>query len=343
MSSKADRLGRGAAFGSASPVSARRAAIAAATGAPTDGVVPHQLPIEAISQNPDNPRESLRGIEEMADTFSTVGQITAITVATVHAYLEERPGRAGELDPDTKYVVVDGHRRLAAARSLGWQQIRVMVDDAQVSSDQRLLEAAFIANTQRDNMTEIEQATALKKLVDFYGSQGKAAKHLGKTQAFISQRLSLLSLSPELQADLNTGARQVKHVRNLASLPEQEQKAKADARAAAETEARSRRPPRAASARTHNPVMGSAGGEVPTATHNPVMGPGGTTAQHTRLGEADTAAPALDLPAGFWSDPEAVAQHLIETFGFDDRRLISIRLLNHNHKERPDADPTALA
>lgn len=337
MSSKADKLGRGVSFGAAEPVSARRAAIAAATGAPTTGVVPHELPIDAISHNPDNPRETLHGIQEMADTFDSVGQVTAITVATVQAYLEQRAHRAEELDSGRKYVVVDGHRRLAAARLLGWDTIRVMVDDAQVSSDERLLEAAFVANTQRDDMSELEQATALMKLVEFYGSQGKAAKRLGKSQAFISQRLSLLQLSPELQADLNSGARQVKHVRNLASLTPDVQKAKADERAAAEAKPKSAPRRGARQHETHNPVMGSgeeaAAGERAAVVPQPA-GPDRAAAASTALAPP-TSAPLQDIgeEADVWADPVAMGERLVEAFSPENRRLIAIALMEANDRE----------
>jgi ParB family chromosome partitioning protein len=322
MSSKAAKLGAGASFAStAGGVSARRAAIAAATGAPTSGVVPHELPISAISHNPDNPRDTLPGIEEMADTFDSVGQVTAITVATRLAYLEQRPDRVGELDSDTEYVVVDGHRRLAAARLLGWDTIRVMVYDAQVSSDERLLEAAFVANTQRDNMTDLEQAAALSKLVEFYGSQGKAAKRLGMTQANISQRLSLLSLSPELQADLNAGVRQVKHVRGLANFSPEQQKAKADERAA--TSGQKASVPRPAAGlpahgpAPHNPVMSPEEQQAPPAQQPVVPSPA----------REQAAAPPDGLPALDWNNPESIAAHVIHHLEPKRRRRVTALLL----------------
>jgi ParB family chromosome partitioning protein len=51
------------------------------------------------------------------------------------------------------------------------------------------------------------------------------------TQPYISQRLSLLALQPEFQADLEAGRRKVEHVRGLVKLSPQEQRAAADARA----------------------------------------------------------------------------------------------------------------
>ncbi|MFF0448157.1 ParB/RepB/Spo0J family partition protein [Streptomyces sp. NPDC004609] len=194
---------------------------------------PSALPLAWIGQNPDNPREALRDLQPLTTSIREIGLVNAITVASVEAYVRERPGRAVELDPQARYIVVDGHRRLEAARLAGLTHVRVSVDDALVSTDRSLLEAAFVANVHRDDMNPLEQAHALKKLVEFYGSQNKAAKRLGIAQSTISSKLSVLELGPELQADLLAGRRKVVHVRNLSRLSPQQQKQRADARAAA--------------------------------------------------------------------------------------------------------------
>ncbi|MFJ4873449.1 ParB/RepB/Spo0J family partition protein [Streptomyces sp. NPDC088757] len=241
--SKAKNLGAGTSFTQVRPISARRAAIGAATDVPTEGVPdPTELPLHLISQNPDNPREKLRDLDGLAESIREIGLVNSITIATRDAYLAERPERAGDLDEDTRYVVVDGHRRLEAARIAGKDTIRVSVNNKLVATDEALLEAAFVANVHRDDMNPIEQAHALKKLVQFYGSQNKAAKRLGIGQSTISSKLSILELDPSLQSDLVEGRRTIEHVRNLANLTPAEQRAKADARAeAAEKKATAKR------------------------------------------------------------------------------------------------------
>ncbi|MEU9706673.1 ParB/RepB/Spo0J family partition protein [Streptomyces sp. NPDC047981] len=232
--SKAKNLGAGASFAQARPISARRAAIGAATDAPTAGVPePTELPLNLISQNPDNPREELRNLEGLADSIREVGLVNAITIASLDAYLAERPDRAADIDDGTRFVVIDGHRRLAASRIAGVSTIRVSVDNELVSTDESLLEAAFVANVHRDDMNPLEQAHALQKLVSFYGSQNKAAKRLGIGQSTISSKLSILELDLALQVDLVAGRRTVEDVRNLSKLSAEQQREKADARAVA--------------------------------------------------------------------------------------------------------------
>ncbi|MFE5301881.1 ParB/RepB/Spo0J family partition protein [Streptomyces sp. NPDC056632] len=235
--SKRDQLGTSSSFVRAGQArSVRRQLTDAAFGGD-----PTVLDLALISGNPDNPRDALGDVSGMASSLLEVGQIQAITVASVSAYLRDRPERASELDPGAEYVVVDGHRRLAGAREAGLASIKVTVDDARVSTDEVLLESAFVANAQRENLSDLEEAQALKTLVKFYGSQHKAAKRLGVTQPYISQRLSLLELEPQLQADLEAGLRKVEHVRGLSKLSPAEQRATADARAKQAQEKRLKR------------------------------------------------------------------------------------------------------
>lgn len=233
--SKADTLGSAPAFGAARGARSSRRNLIDQTiaGEESTAAAITELPVTLISDNPDNPRNHLRNLDETVQSVREVGIIIPIAVATTDAYLRSRPDRADDLDDGSQYIVVDGHRRLEAARRVGMATIPVRVDNGRVATDEALLEAAFVANYHRDDMTDLEEAHALKALVDYYGSQTKAAKRLGIPQNTISSKLSLLKLAPELQKDLVTGARKVEHVRNLGKLSPEEQKAKADERAEA--------------------------------------------------------------------------------------------------------------
>ena len=229
--SKADTLGPAPSFGAVR--SARRDAIRKIGGEDATAAVT-ELPVTVISENPDNPRNHLRNIDETTESVREVGIILPIVVATVDAYLRDRPDRAGDLDDGAQYVVVDGHRRLEASRRVGLAVIPVRVDNGRVATDESLLEAAFIANYHREDMTELEEAHALKQLVDYYdGSQTKACKRRAMSASTLSRTRSRLTLSPELQKERPSGERRVEHVRNLGKLPPAAQKAKADERAEA--------------------------------------------------------------------------------------------------------------
>ncbi|MEV7238356.1 ParB/RepB/Spo0J family partition protein [Streptomyces sp. NPDC051020] len=266
MTSKEDQLGASSSFARAGKArSVRRQLTDQAFGTGD----PSELPLSEISANPDNPRESLGDISGLADSLAEIGQIQSITVASVEAYLRDRPERASELEPGASFVVVDGHRRLAGAHAAGLAAIKVSVDDARVTTDEALLEAAFVANAQRENLSDLEEAAALKTLVAFYGSQHKAARRLGVTQPYISQRLSLLELAPDLQADLEAGRRKVEHVRGLAKHTPEEQREVADARARQAAEKKQRRQPPEARPTIDNAVITPGSPPAEPVAHSP--------------------------------------------------------------------------
>jgi len=222
--SKADQLGAGRFGGGGRPVSARRAAIGAATGVPTEGVSPPaRLPVKRISPNPDNPRTSLGDLTELAGSLKEHGQKQAVTVMNRDAYVKANPARANDLEPDTTHVVVDGSSRLAAAREAGLTHLNVMVDDEQGSDGDAILESALVANVHRNDLDPLDEARALQRLLAIHGSQVKLAKRLRKSQGWVSQRLALLNLSPELQAVV--GEEPVELLRSVAKVPQDHQQA----------------------------------------------------------------------------------------------------------------------
>ncbi|WP_329391998.1 ParB/RepB/Spo0J family partition protein (plasmid) [Streptomyces sp. NBC_01351] len=261
MSSKADKLGVSASFARAQPagVSSRRAAIAEATGAPTSGVVPpSEVPIEALAHNPFNLREDLTELEELAASLTARGQLQPLAVATRMAFMEAHPGATDGLGR-APYVVIDGNRRLAAAHLAGLKTIHIHVNDALSASSSDILESALIANIHRVDVAPMDQARALQELVDVHGSQAQVAKRLGKTGAWVSQRLALLNLTPTLQDKVESGELKVEPARRIGRLPQEAQEAAADESLNAVN------PPRQ---RTH-PVNGVNAVNAPTSTPPP--------------------------------------------------------------------------
>lgn len=222
--SKADQLGSGRFGGGVRTVSARRQAVAAATGVPTEGIAPPaELPVHRISLNPDNPRSDLGDLTDLAGSLKTHGQKQAITVMNRDAYVKANPEREADLEPDTTHVVVDGSSRLAAAREAGLDKLKVMVSDDQGSTPEELLESALVANIHRQDLEELDEARALQRLLEIHGSQRALAKRLHRSQGWVSQRLALLNLSPELQSLI--GEEPIDLLRAVGNKPVDQQKA----------------------------------------------------------------------------------------------------------------------
>ncbi|MFI1035968.1 ParB/RepB/Spo0J family partition protein [Streptomyces sp. NPDC020951] len=222
--SKADQLGAGRFGGTVRPVSARRQAVAAATGVPTEGIAPPtQLSPHRISLNPDNPRSKLGDLTDLAGSLTTHGQKQAITVMNRDAYVKVNPEREADLEADATHVVIDGSSRLAAAREAGLTTVKVMVSDDEGTTAEELLESALVANIHRQDLEELDEARALHRLLAIHGSQRALAKRLHRSQGWVSQRLALLNLTPELQARI--GKEPIDLLRAVGNKPADQQEA----------------------------------------------------------------------------------------------------------------------
>ncbi|EGJ72766.1 hypothetical protein STTU_p0153 (plasmid) [Streptomyces sp. Tu6071] len=184
---------------------------------------PTELPPHRISLNPDNPRSSLGDLTDLAGSLKDHGQKQAITVMNRDAYIAANPAAEEKLEPDTAYVVVDGSSRLAAAREAGLTTVKVMVDDGQGGTSEEILESALVANIHRRELSELDEARALQRLLALHGSQRALAARLHRSQPWISTRLALLGLSEEMQNLV--GTEKIEHLRAIGNKPAEEQPA----------------------------------------------------------------------------------------------------------------------
>ncbi|MFE3582686.1 ParB/RepB/Spo0J family partition protein [Streptomyces vinaceus] len=224
--SKADMLGDSPTFDAvAQPMSSRAASFARFSGQEQEQAVARQdtrrVALEALAHNPYNPRVELRSVEDLADSLASRGVIQPLTIVTRMAFLEAHPGQA-ELGR-AAFVVVDGNRRLAAARLAGLDDVPVHVDDSLADSADTLLETALTAAVQHENLDPLDEAKALERLVAVHGSQRAVARALGKSSPWVTQRIALLKLTPELQAAVEDRSLPVEIARNVGQLPAQQQ------------------------------------------------------------------------------------------------------------------------
>jgi ParB family chromosome partitioning protein len=203
---------------------------------------PAAVALSALAHNPFNPRDELTEIEETAESLRAKGQIQPVTVVRRAAFLGAHPGQESELG-EAEYVVIDGNRRLAAAQLAGLAELRIDVNDDLAATAADIVESALVANIHRVDVPPMDQAKAIQELVKVHGSQGEVARRLGKTPAWVSQRLALLELTPDLQKQVETGELKVEPARRIGRLPKEQQAAEAQkAVAAAKTPRQRRRP-----------------------------------------------------------------------------------------------------
>ncbi|WP_175771842.1 ParB/RepB/Spo0J family partition protein [Burkholderia ambifaria] len=89
------------------------------------------------------------------------------------------------------YLLVWGERRVRGARIEGLTKLRARVVHGLSAED--VAEIRKVENIHRKNLTQLEEARGIKKDVDELGMAGAMAK-LGKSNAWFSKRLALLSL-----------------------------------------------------------------------------------------------------------------------------------------------------
>lgn len=146
-----------------------------------------QLPLSAVAEDPNQPRTEFdtEALQELAATIRLRGVKTPISVR--HA---SREGC---------YIVNHGARRLRACRLLGLETVPACIDDDYTEADQ------LIENLQRENLKPKEIARFLSRLREKGMKQGEIAKAVGKSVAWVSQHLTLLSLPAPVATVFNDG------------------------------------------------------------------------------------------------------------------------------------------
>ncbi|MFD6876953.1 MULTISPECIES: ParB/RepB/Spo0J family partition protein [unclassified Streptomyces] len=188
---------------------------------------PAAVALSVLAHNPFNPRDELTDIEETAESLRERGQIQPVAVVRTAAFLAVHGDQAEQIG-EAEYVVIDGNRRLAAARAAGLSELRIDVNDALAASAADILEAALIANVHRVDVPPLDQAKAIQDLIAVHGTQSAVAKRLGKTAGWVSQRLALLKLPDDLQQKVDAGELPVREGRRIGGLPAAQQHAEAN-------------------------------------------------------------------------------------------------------------------
>ncbi len=143
------------------------------------------ISISSIVRNKYQPRKKFEkeSLEELASSIKERGIIQPIIV------------RKSD-DQDDKFEIVAGERRWQAAQNAGLHEVPAVVIKA---DNLKSLEFAIVENVQRKDLNPIEEAEGYKKLIDeFRYDQEKVAKFIGKSRAYITNCLRLLTLPQKI-------------------------------------------------------------------------------------------------------------------------------------------------
>lgn len=112
-----------------------------------------------------------------------------------------------------KYEIIAGERRWRAAQLAGLNEVPVIVKDL---NDSETLEIALIENLQRENLSAIEEAEGLNRLMNEYAyTQEVIGKVIGKSRSYIANTLRLLGLPEEIKQQVKENKLSAGHARAL--------------------------------------------------------------------------------------------------------------------------------
>lgn len=157
------------------------------------------ISLSLIDPNKDQPRKKFdeEALKELADSIKIHGVLQPILV----------------VNRDGRYLIVAGERRWRASKLAGIKEIPCIVEDF---TNSEIKEISIIENLQRKDLSPIEEAKAIKELIDEFGwTQEVVAERLGKSRPAISNTLRILSLEPEVIEMIENGKLSAGHAKSL--------------------------------------------------------------------------------------------------------------------------------
>lgn len=167
-----------------------------------------QLPISEIVPNPHQPRTEFdyADITSLAESICQNGILQPLSVRKV----------------ENGYELIAGERRLRAAKLVQLKYVPCIVLNI---SERTSAILALVENIQRQDLSFFDEASAIEKLISYYGmTQEDAAIKLGKAQSTIANKLRILKLSDEEKELITKFNLTERHARALLRLGSKEER-----------------------------------------------------------------------------------------------------------------------
>jgi len=161
------------------------------------------LPLDMIRPGRFQPRSvfDAEKLEELASSIRSQGVVQPVLVR--------------QTGPD-EYELIAGERRWRAAQLAAVETIPAVVRDV---ADEATVAMALIENIQREDLNPLEEASALRRLIDeFQMTHQQAADAIGRSRAAVSNLLRLLQLMQEVKDMVDGRLIEMGHARALLSL-----------------------------------------------------------------------------------------------------------------------------
>jgi len=173
-------------------------------GGSVAGAVYREVPTEAITPNPRQPRQVFdeEALAELEHSVREFGLMQPIVVR--------------ELEGGASFELIMGERRWRACQRAGLEQIPAIVRHTQ---DDALLRDALLENIHRVQLNPLEEASAYQQLLDeFDVTHDELAERIGRSRPVITNTIRLLRLPMTVQRRVAAGVLSAGHARALLTL-----------------------------------------------------------------------------------------------------------------------------
>lgn len=160
-----------------------------------------------IDPNYEQPRKNFdeSALAELADSIKMHGVIQPIVVTPM----------------GKRFMIIAGERRFRASKMAGKKEIPAIIRNY---TPQQIKEISLIENLQREDLSPIEAARAIKTLMtEFNMTQEVAADRIGKSRSAVANTLRLLTLSDNVIELIEKGRLSAGHARTLVVVPNDDQ------------------------------------------------------------------------------------------------------------------------
>ncbi len=160
-----------------------------------------------IDPNYEQPRKNFdeSALNELAESIKMHGVIQPIVVTPI----------------GKRFMIIAGERRFRASKIAGKADIPAIIRNY---TPQQIKEISLIENLQREDLSPIEAARAIRTLMtEFNMTQEVAADRIGKSRSAVANTLRLLTLSDDVIGLIEQGRLSAGHARTLVVVPRERQ------------------------------------------------------------------------------------------------------------------------
>jgi len=140
------------------------------------------IPVEKLMRHPENPRQDLGDLTELAESIKANGVMQNLTVVP------------SEYEKD-RYLVVIGNRRMEAAKMAGLNEVPCMVS---FMNHMTQISTMLEENMQRTDLTVYEQAQGFQMMMDLGFTEKEICDKTGFSETTVRRRLKMAEMDPKL-------------------------------------------------------------------------------------------------------------------------------------------------